>query len=46
VEEACRIALNTIRDSLETKPRIEKVVLVVFSKNYFDIYQKVIDELR
>jgi O-acetyl-ADP-ribose deacetylase (regulator of RNase III) len=46
VEEACRIAVATICDSLKTKPVFEKVALAVFSKNVFEVYQNVINEMK
>lgn len=45
VEDACRIAVTTVRDCLATMPEIEKVVLAVFSNPVFKTYQDVIGEM-
>ena len=42
VEDACRIAVTTVRDRLTSYPGIDKVVFVVFSDSHYKIYQNVI----
>ncbi len=40
VKEACEIALGTTLKFLGKKEAVEKVIFVLFSKEYFDIYEK------
>ena len=38
VEEASRVAIQTVKDFLEKEDRIEKVILVLFSEGNFQVY--------
>ena len=38
IEEASRVAVNTIKKFLEDEDKIEKVVFVLFSDHNFDVY--------
>src|SRR5208337_2913649 len=38
VEEASRVALQTVKDFLENQDRLEKVILVLFSEGNFQVY--------
>jgi O-acetyl-ADP-ribose deacetylase (regulator of RNase III) len=45
IERATRIAISETIKFLETNDTIEKVIFVCFSKNDFEIYKKIIQEL-
>ena len=38
IEEASRIALNTVKDFLEKEDKLERVILVLFSENDLQLY--------
>lgn len=40
-EVACNIALHTINDFLQNQPIPEKIFLVAYGENYFDIYSRI-----
>ncbi len=45
IQEASKVALNTIADYLKKHPEIEKVVVVLFSDNDFQTYQETLKEI-
>lgn len=45
VEEASRVAIGAIKKFLEEEDRLEKVVLVLFSERYFDVYLKTVNDI-
>ena len=46
VQKACRIALDTITDFLTQDQTIDKVYLVVYSAEHYEIYSACLDTLR
>lgn len=38
IEEASRVAIRTVKDFLEKEDKLEKVILVLFSENDFQLY--------
>lgn len=40
IEEASRIAVNTVKDFLEKEDKLESVILVLFSEGDFQIYMQ------
>ncbi|MBI4115336.1 MAG: O-acetyl-ADP-ribose deacetylase [Candidatus Omnitrophica bacterium] len=46
IERASSIAVETVRECLETFKNIEKVVFVCFSEADYQIYRKIIDSLK
>ncbi len=40
IEDACKIALNTVAGFLKTHKDIEKTIFVLFSKNSYDVYNE------
>ena len=46
VEEACQVAVKTICDCLQSAPGIEKIILAVFSKHDFEVYQDIINKMK
>jgi O-acetyl-ADP-ribose deacetylase (regulator of RNase III) len=45
IEQACKIALKTVREFLEKEDKIDKVVYVLFSKHDLEIYAKAAKEI-
>jgi len=45
IEKACRVALKTVKDFLEKEDKLDKVVLVLFSKRDFEIYMEAAREI-
>lgn len=46
IEEACKIALTTTWKFLEKHDSIRKVIFVLFSRDYLDIYEKNLQDLQ
>ncbi len=46
IKDAARIAVTTISEFLENNAGIEKIVLAVFSKNDFEVYQNITNEIK
>jgi len=40
IEEACKIALGTVKRFLESKDDLDEVVFVLFTEHDFDVYEK------
>ncbi|MEM3577094.1 MAG: O-acetyl-ADP-ribose deacetylase [Candidatus Bathyarchaeia archaeon] len=45
IEKACKVALATIKEFVEREDKLEEVVLVLFSKQDFEIYKKAAQEI-
>ncbi|MBS7647303.1 MAG: O-acetyl-ADP-ribose deacetylase [Candidatus Bathyarchaeia archaeon] len=45
IEKACKVALTTVKEFLEKENKIDKVVLVLFSKRDFEIYKEAAKEI-
>lgn len=45
IEEACQVALNTVRDFLLKEDKLEKVTLVLFQQRDFDLYASAAKEV-
>lgn len=45
IEKACRIALSTVKEFLEKEDKLEEVILVLFTKNDFEIYKEAAKEV-
>jgi O-acetyl-ADP-ribose deacetylase (regulator of RNase III) len=45
IEEACKVALKTVREFLEKEDKLEKVVLVLYSKHDFEVYREAAKEI-
>ncbi len=46
VERAAKIALHEIFQFLEASPKVEKIVVVCFSRAVYEVYQKVLQETK
>ena len=46
IEEAGRIAVTTIGRCLEKSPGLEKIILALFSNHDFEVYCKIINDIR
>ncbi len=44
IEQASRIAVNTVRDSLKATKRIEKVIFCSFSKEDYEVYKNALED--
>ena len=44
IDEACRIAVDTVRGFLTTRPAMEKVVFILFSAHHRQVYQDYVDK--
>lgn len=45
IQEACKVALKTVKEFLEKEDKLEKVVLVLYSKHDFEVYKKAVKEI-
>lgn len=45
IEEACKIALKTVKEFLEREDKLEKVVLVLYSRHDFEVYKEAAKEI-
>jgi O-acetyl-ADP-ribose deacetylase (regulator of RNase III) len=45
IEKACKIALKTVKEFLEKEDKLEKVVLVLYSKHDFEVYNEAAKEI-
>ncbi|MEM2911949.1 MAG: O-acetyl-ADP-ribose deacetylase [Candidatus Bathyarchaeia archaeon] len=45
IEKACRVALSTVKEFLEKEDKLEEVILVLFTRNDFEIYKKTVKEV-
>lgn len=45
IEEACKVALKTVKEFLEREDKLEKVVLVLYSKHDFEVYREAAKEI-
>jgi O-acetyl-ADP-ribose deacetylase (regulator of RNase III) len=45
IEKACKVALKTVREFLEKEDKLEKVVLVLYSKHDFEVYREAAKEI-
>ncbi|MBX5321074.1 MAG: O-acetyl-ADP-ribose deacetylase [Candidatus Bathyarchaeota archaeon] len=45
IERACKVALKTVKEFLEKEDKLDKVVLVLFSRRDFEVYKEAIKEI-
>jgi O-acetyl-ADP-ribose deacetylase (regulator of RNase III) len=45
IEKACKVALKTVKEFLEKEDKLEKVVLVLYSKHDFEVYNEAAKEI-
>ena len=45
IEKACRVALSTVKEFLEKEDKLEEVILVLFTRNDFEIYKEAAKEV-
>jgi O-acetyl-ADP-ribose deacetylase (regulator of RNase III) len=45
IEKACKVALKTVKEFLEKEDKIEKVVLVLYSRHDFEVYKEAAKEI-
>jgi O-acetyl-ADP-ribose deacetylase (regulator of RNase III) len=45
IEKACKVALKTVKEFLEKEDKLEKVVLVLYSKHDFEVYKEAAKEI-
>ncbi|MEM3783648.1 MAG: O-acetyl-ADP-ribose deacetylase [Candidatus Bathyarchaeia archaeon] len=45
IEKACKVALKTVKEFLEKEDKLEKVMLVLFSRRDFEVYKEAIKEI-
>ncbi|MEM3055013.1 MAG: macro domain-containing protein, partial [Candidatus Bathyarchaeia archaeon] len=45
IQEACKVALKTVKEFLEKEDKLEKVALVLYSKHDFEVYKKAVKEI-
>jgi O-acetyl-ADP-ribose deacetylase (regulator of RNase III) len=46
IDEACKIALQTTCDFLQTNAAIQKVIFILFSSADYNVYQRYLSEIR
>ncbi|MEM2335953.1 MAG: O-acetyl-ADP-ribose deacetylase [Candidatus Bathyarchaeia archaeon] len=45
IEQACKVALKTVREFLEKEDKLEEVVLVLYSRHDFEVYKEAAKEI-